>query len=308
MGWKLVDRPKTTVVDRKLALKFANMDSAPHDRPLSERRMAVYERLMREGKFRPVTWATADCKETGATYRVNGKHTSKMLSTMDVLPEFFVTVEHYTCDTLEDVAQLYATFDSKMQSRTASDIYLSFAATCKELKDLPVRVIINCTSGLAYAQYGGDTYYRTQPADRAELLLEHSEFVVWFHQLMTASGEYSDSHPSASKNKYQHITRQGVVAAMFLCWQKDVDAATKFWLEVRDETGKTPDLPSRRLAKLLVTSNMKTSKSYASNFTKTGKLDLRQVFVKCLHAWNAWRKGAATKMQYHPEAPVPDVQ
>lgn len=109
MSWKLISRPKTQKVTKALAKQFAEMDAAPHDRPLSERRLQVYTRLLNEGQFRPVAWTLATCRETGGTYRINGKHTSVMLSNLEDIPEFYVTIEEYSCDTLEDVARLYAT-------------------------------------------------------------------------------------------------------------------------------------------------------------------------------------------------------
>lgn len=305
MAWKLIDRPKTVAVTRKLAKQFAEMEPAPHDRPLSERRLQVYERLMRDGKFRPVTWATAVCAETGGTYRVNGKHTSTMLSTLDVLPEFYVTIENYSCPTLEDVAQLYATFDSKMMSRTSSDIYLSFAATCDEIKELPNKVITSCCVGIAYAKMSQHDYSRSQPADRAEYILEHSDFVVWYHRLLTMQGSYTDTS-IGTKDRYQHLNRQSVVAAMFKTWDRDKDAALKFWLEVRDESGATPEIPTRKLAKWLLLTTIK-SKGASLRETTTEKATTREMFVKCLHAWNAWRKGEPTKLQYYAKAPLPSV-
>src|SRR5262249_19606940 len=132
MPWKLVGRPKTIRMTRSFAQEFAQMDPCPHDRPLSERRLSAYRALFLEGTFRPCTWARAYCEETRGWYRVNGKHTSTILSMMENIPEFYVTVEEYQCDSLNDVARLYATFDSKLQSRNARDIYISFAGTVPE--------------------------------------------------------------------------------------------------------------------------------------------------------------------------------
>src|SRR5262252_2702873 len=107
MSWKLIGKPQTVKVTRKLAQEYATMDPPPHERPLSERRLAVYEKLIRQGHFRPVIWATARCKETHGTYRVNGQHTSTLLSGLEDIPEFWAVIERYQCDTLEDVAKLY---------------------------------------------------------------------------------------------------------------------------------------------------------------------------------------------------------
>ena len=51
MSWKLIDRPKTLKVTKTLAKQFCEMEPAPHDRPLSERRLQVYQKLMNQGQF-----------------------------------------------------------------------------------------------------------------------------------------------------------------------------------------------------------------------------------------------------------------
>ena len=96
MSWKLVEKPVTFKVTKKLAREFAEMENCPHERPLSERRLMVYEKLLKAGNFRPVTWATALCKETGMMYRVNGHHISTMISGLENIPDFYVIIERYT--------------------------------------------------------------------------------------------------------------------------------------------------------------------------------------------------------------------
>jgi len=308
MSWKLIDRPKTAKVTKNLAKSFMEMEPAPHDRPLSERRLQVYAKLLAAGQFRPVTWASAICKETGEVYRVNGKHTSTLLAGLTQMPDFFVTVEEYECDTLEDVGRLYATFDSKMMSRTANDIYLSFAATCKEIADLPVRVITNAAAGIAYADLGQDVYGKTQPAERAEYLLEHTDFVQWLAAIFGGGPTLGEQGVrSLGHTKAGHLYRQPIVAAMFKSWSKHRSDATKFWEAVRDATGTKPNLPDRVLSTFLLTSNIKRQGEWASNARRRQTTSTREVFVKCLHAWNAWRKGESTKLNYYAEAKVPSV-
>lgn len=297
MGWKLLGKPKTQKVTKSLAKQIAEMDPAPHDRPLSERRLAVYERLLTEGSFRPVTWATALCHETSGVYRVNGKHTSTMLSGMKELPEFFVTIEEYECDTLEDVAKLYATFDSGIQSRTARDIYLSFAATVDALKEVSVTSITLSASGIAYHTWH-EKYGAHQPAERAELLLEYPEFVVWLDRL------FGDGQHDGERSSSKHLRRQPVVAAMFSTYQKAKGQATDFWTAVRDETGMQPTLPDRKLARYLIS----TGVNDGSGAKRVRKADTREFYVKCIHAWNAWRAGETTNLNYYPDAKIPVVK
>ena len=299
MGWVLSVKPRTLRVTPALARLFAEMDAVPRDRPLSERRLQVYQRLFARGQFRPVTWAKAVCKETGGTYRVNGKHTSILLSGMKTLPEFFVTIEEYSCDTLDDVSRLYATFDSKTQSRTSRDINLSFAGTISELDEVSSNCIGQAVAGMSHHIWQG-RLSTTTAAERAELLLEHTAFVLWLSDLMNQDGARA-GYISAKR-----LGRQPVVGAMFATWQKDGPAATRFWREVRDETGKEPTAPDRVLSRYIRDVN---SKRGGGARWGTRHADNREQYVKCLHAWNAWRTGEKRmRLQYFPEAAVPDLR
>lgn len=304
MGWKLIDRPKTVLVTKKLAKQFAEMEPAPHDRPLSERRLAVYANLLNQNKFRPVTWASAICEETGDVYRVNGKHTSILMAGLEKTPEFYVTLEEYECPTLEDVAQLYATFDSAMQSRTARDIYLSFAGTVTELKDVSAKYIHVAVAGISYAKMGADMYGASQPAERAEMLLEYPQFVLWMAEIFAGAASNKEMGiTTKSKLKCAHMIRQPVVAAMFASWEKAKGDATKFWMAVRDESGPTNTSPDRKLSRFLLTIGM----SERANRSRAKVVGMREIYVKCLHAWNAWRKGETTNLNYYALAKIPTV-
>lgn len=298
VGWKLKDKPKTMKVTKALATEFAEMDAAPHDRNLSERRLQVYQRLLVSGEFRPVTWARAYCAETSGTYRVNGKHTSVMLSGISPMPEFYVTIEDYVCDTLDDVARLYATFDSKMQSRTARDIYLSFAGTVPELAEVADRNIGVSAAGMAYAVHGEGSF-NLQAADRAELLLEHPEFVLWLHNIFS----YVEAG-DVERRSVKHLVRAAVVAAMFGTWQRVKLDSTRFWTAVRDESGEIPSLPDRKLARYLLSVGINSG----AGVRRVKVVTHREVYVKCIHAWNAWRREETTNLNYYPDADVPTIR
>ena len=95
------------------------MDGCPHDRPMNDRRIAYLDSALREGQWRPPHWATAYCKADKKTYRVNGKHSSTVLSLANGhFPKGTgIIFEHYECDTLEDMAKLYASFDRRESAR-----------------------------------------------------------------------------------------------------------------------------------------------------------------------------------------------
>jgi hypothetical protein len=299
MGWKLIGKPRTVKATRSLAKQYMEMDPAPHDRPLSERRLAVYQRLLRDGSFRPVAWASAICKATDGVYRVNGKHTSTLLAGLPEMPDFYVVLEDYEADTLEDVVQLYATFDSKMQSRTASDINMSFAATVTGLQHVCRQTINTLVAGLAWHYFGEHANTTHQPAERAELLLDHVDFGVWFDRLLSGT----EAEQSRTHIPYRHLARQPVCAAMLACWMKSQTDCKTFWLAVRDETGASPNLPDRRIGKYLALAKANLGRGALG----ARPVPPREIYAKSISAWNAWRRKESTNLNYYAGKPLPEA-
>jgi hypothetical protein len=295
MAYELVGTPKTEKVTQSLAIRFRDMDPVPHDRPLNPKRVDAYRKMLAAGLFRPVQWATVHCNQTQATYRVNGKHTSNLFAEYEHLPQpIHATLEHYHCDDLDDVARLYATFDSRTQLRTANDINRAFAAVDPELCELPSKVVNLCVTAISYSIHR-EEYFRKPAAERAECLLDevNKQFIHWVHEVLAARNEAT-----------QHLWRGPVVAAMHTTWSKSRRDANEFWLAVRDGTGVTPKTPDRVLNKFLLTKTVNYGGGATSR--KAGALAApREMFVKCLHAWNAWRRDTTTDLKYHAQGKIP---
>jgi hypothetical protein len=224
MSYELVGTPKTEKVNQALAIRFRDMDPVPHDRPLNPKRVDAYRKMLALGLFRPVQWATVHCNETQATYRVNGKHTSNLFAEYEKLPQpVHATIEHYHCDDLDDVARLYATFDSRTQMRTTTDINRAFAAVDPELSQLPSKLISISVTGISYYKHG-DEYCKKPAAERAECLLEdeNKTFIDWLHSIVNGS----------SSDTTRHMWRSPVVAAMYATFHKSRKASNEFWLAV----------------------------------------------------------------------------
>lgn len=299
MAWKMIGQPKTRRVTRALAEEFSGMTPAPHDRPLNATRAAILKTAVDKQLFRTCEWASAYCIETKQTYRINGKHTSTVLSAMngEFPKNLSVIVEHYECDTLEDVANLYSTFDTRSSARSTGDINRIFAATCDAIADLPPRIIDLAVTGMSYELWE-DNYSHQPPVDRAQLSIGNSAFVVWLADIIRFGKD-----TSGQAKESRHLRRSPVVAAMFRTWKKSRQAATEFWKAVRDGTGKSPSSPDRKLQLLLVGANVHNNQP--SNSKSMGR---REVYVKCLHAWNAWRNDGNTDMKYYPNAKTPPAQ
>jgi hypothetical protein len=296
MSYELVGPVEVLVLTKDVAKKFRDMDGVPSDRNLSTARLEAYRKIAKAGLFRPLQWATAYCVETGGTYRVNGKHTSTLFAEESVaIPEGLVAVlEHFKCDTLEDLAKLYATYDSRAMVRTTNDINKSFAAVDEDLADIPVTVVSLCVTAIAYTKHG-DSYAQKPAAERAEALFDpqNKQFVRWVCGMVAGTDA-------------KHIRRSPVVAAMYATWSKSHKAATEFWTAVREHTGENPGLPDRKIGKYLLTRTVNTGNGGRKHMGSSACAP-REMYVKCLHAWNAWRKNTTTDLKYHADGKVPSV-
>jgi hypothetical protein len=294
MSWKMTGEPKTRKLTRSLAEEFTGMTPAPGDRPINATRSAVLKRAFDTKQFRTAEWAVAYCEATKQKYRVNGKHTSTILSQTngDFPKNLSVIVEEYHCDTLDDVAALYATFDTRVSARTTGDINHIYAGIVPELSEVTGKEINTVISGISFAIW--ETAYSSHPVEeRAQLIVAHADFGLWFSNLLKG-------HPNSARNT---LTRVAVAAAMFRTWTKSKVAASDFWGAVRDESDTKPSDPTRKLAKFL------TSVRLASRSTfKSTSVSSREIFVKSIHAWNAWRDNTATDMKYYPASKTPTVK
>lgn len=294
--WKQSSKPVVQKVTLALANHYASMEAAPNDRPLSERRVAIYKKLVENGQFRPVTWATVECKETSTIYRVNGKHTSTLFSRLgDKLPSLnlFAQIEHYECDTLEDVAQLYSTFDSREQMRSVDDINRSFAASDSRLSLIETKTLSKIVGGIAMGVFGQD-YANRRHAERAELILEYPYFALFAEQIINKNG---------SSHKHW-LRRVPVVAAMFGAYNKNKKEAALFWEAVRDQSDPDPKSASRTLAVYLMTTKVK---SPANNARKRSAVaTVLEVYVKSIKAWNAFRSGSQVTLRFNQGNNIPE--
>lgn len=296
MGYELVGTPKTEKVTQALAIKFRDMDPVPHDRPLNPKRLDVYQKMLEAETFRPVQWATVFCNETQATYRVNGKHTSNLFAKYEELPyPIYATIEHFHCDGLDDVARLYGTFDSRQQIRTTNDINRAFAAVDPELAEIPTKIVNLCVTALTYCKHQ-DRSSHVHAAEKAECLLEDSNklFIQWVHSVLGNS----------ANSETRLLWRSPVVSAMNSCYHKSKRDANEFWLAVRDGTGVSPKMPDRVLHRFLLSKVV--NNGWQSTLKKKSAIAApREMHVKCLHAWNAWRRDTTTDLKYHAQGKIP---
>lgn len=115
--------------------------------------------------------------------------------------------------------------------------------------------------------------------------------------------------PTMSRNPgglTKHLQRVPVVCAMMACYDKGQNLARDFWSTVRDESAPDRDDATRTLARFLLRCILSSGRGTTKRDQKS--VGFREMYVKCLHAWNAWRKGETTSLAYHVAAPIPKIE
>lgn len=283
----------TSKATRGLIEEFATMTMAKMDRPLSPRRLNALREKVVAGKFTTAVWASAKCKQDGRVYRLNGKHTSTLFHQMNgELPKGIeLTVIRFECDTLQDIAELYSTFDPRISVRTQADINRIYAASCEDIEGVPIQIVNLCVTGICYAEREDDYRSRTSE-ERAAKIVGNEEFILWVNDFI--------GHDRITA---KHMIRGPVCAAMFQAWCKNPEACKKFWSLVKTGDSKS-DCPTRKLERMLLSSRIKAG----SSGLLAKAIGSREMYVKCIHAWNAWRQGKTSDLKYYANADTPEVK
>jgi len=97
------------------------------------------------------------------------------------------------------------------------------------------------------------------------------------------------------------LRRKPVAAAMFKTWKKHRQQSEEFWNAVRDASDPSNKAPSRVLNKYLLTIGVRTGRGMMRARTAPP----REIMVKSVQAWCAYRRGETTNLNYYPDARTP---
>jgi len=216
---------------------------------------------------------------------VNGQHQCNAV--IKTGSSISVVYQEYICATPQELADLYARFD-KTPPRSLGDILTPEAAALGvEWKRAVIRLVVSAASLIA----------------RGEAISFHEgklEKVAYLSQHLK-QGAFVDFIIKDGVSSF-HLQRAPVVQAMMLTWDKDKIHARTFWEDVRDGVGLSQGNPALVLRNYLMSTGLTKSRTVKTDIATT-----REMYVKCIHAWNAARKGTATALKYHIDAPLPKI-
>jgi len=279
---------ESKAITKDLARWLYNLATVPGERTIKQSRLAVTKADLANGNVIAFRWAYATCN--GVTYRVNGQHTSYILQNGEPIPPGAIcTLEHYVCDSVEDVCKLWSLFDSSTSSRTNTEVTSNYQLSKSRIANCRQRSVQLCKSALGIERFGAGYTNKVSVVQKLEAINGNEEFLVWADAIL--------ADPA--------LKRVGTAYAMLKTWRKDHEAAERFWNEVKDGTNTNKDSGSRALQRFLLTTNVDSG-----NGTREGKKASRktanwnQIATVALTCWNAWRSGrAVTKIFMNKDMP-----
>lgn len=258
----------------ELATEFATMNRSPGERPLKKERVAFLAKKIEDGEFHSPTWAFAWLR--GVKYRVNGQHSSHMLSGANGhFPQgLSAVVYEFSCETDFDLAELFRQFDNPESIRSVGDAVNAHAKIEPELEGISKTAISRAVDGIG--QYEKLNHgVRLSHIDRARLTHSHKSFIKWY------SKYYCDRAFSPAP----------VCAAMYATSLVDTEDAAAFWQLAKDESHPSTQHPTRLMAKWL----RELRSTRMPNAGPQRKYVATEIYERCIHAWNAYRAGRDLK-------------
>lgn len=284
----MITEVKTEVVPLTLeiAKHYRRMASLNGDRdvdsPKGRLRVNKLRQLNVAGDFYSPVWSAVQVtSEKGKKYRVDGAHSTQMLveAGSDFPDGLSVTIRHFRCADMGEAVNLWEQFNPAMSTRTASDLALNRAAYTKGLENLKATTLTVPSRGIA-------KHFVIQDPKNARYFLD---YIFLYPEFIIFASEFV--HLPMFK-------KTGVMAAMFSVWGKDQQQAGLFWRRVRDGSSVDPKCPTRTLQTYLLAMVVQS---------KAGGVSDRpfKQYTRCHHAWNAWRKGKTTKLNFVEGCPIP---
>jgi len=283
---------ENVALTRDYADHFSKLPACKGDRKRDsvrgKERIEFLGRLLEEGKFHDCDWATATLG--GVLYRVNGGHSSLMLSR--VVSEdgnhplgINARILHFHCDTLEDLADLFDQFDRPESMRTQVEKIGAHKGAIDMLDSISSTTVSRCIAGVAWHMRDDGNSDALAQDEKIKLIHENVGFILW-------------AKPYVSLRRLNSV---GTVAAMYTCYGRNRALASCFWDLVKDESHESSMNASRILAVFL-----RGPAAFQKN--KASKWSSRAVYAKCIHAANAWRMECTTALKYVEAAPLPRLK
>ena len=262
-------------VTRELVQEYIGMERSPTERDVSRTRVKHLREKIDAGLAVTFHWVRAKCLwDGGKLIRVNGQHSSTMLSELDgMMPTGLqVLQETYECKTGDALALLHQQFDDRKSARSTDDIAGVYQGLQPELSSVDKKLAKLAIDGYTWFQRSVEGV-PTRVGDAAYSLFGDSHlhpFVKWIGEVNTTKTRELQNRPTA--------------AAMYATFASDETGAREYWdLVSRGGDLDEVDLPQTVLAKWLL--------GLYEGTVDPDDFKTANVFQGCAYAWNAHKDG-----------------
>lgn len=281
-------RKKMEEITPEKAEMISRLNTYIGQRPKKEKHTKMLCNVIEKGLFTTGDIALGKQGWNGGEMMVaNGQHTcdAVMLTGKPIT----AVVSEYYCKTPEDFALLYRQFDNT-PPRTLAEISLPEARSLNLDWNKQVIQAVMCGIGLLEGHNG------THKNTRVESLKNYVDVGNFINDILSC----------VRLTESKHIRRAAVVAAMIVTFRKNHADAETFWEEVRDGENLKGRSPSLKLRNYLMTTNTNVGRGVNSPSLTTAASS-KEIYAKCIIAWNAYRRGDSTALKFfaNKETPKP---
>jgi len=276
---------KIIKMDEYLAAEYAEHNTYEGQRSTDDAWTKYLVGAIDRGEFLTGSVAMARLKyQECRLVMVNGQHQCKAVI-MTGIP-IDVVYEEWECDEPAELSDLFSRYDNHKARSLSHILNPEAAALGITWKRAIVRLVVS-----AAALSDDMTVQHIHKTEKKKFLgrnINEGAFV---------------NHLLKDGVSCQHMMRAPVVRAMFDTWKKDKAAALLFWKMVRDGENLNMANPAMVLRNYLLTTGLTKTRTIKSSIATT-----REMYVKCIHGWNAHRTGGKTALKYIAGAPIPKIK
>jgi hypothetical protein len=259
----------------ELAEEFRNLPASPTERELREDRVRYLREKAEAGHLVTFHWATA--RFGGKKLRMNGMHSSTMLSNLNgnFPKNAKVHLDEYEVNDKDGLALLFRQFDARKSGRTPSDVSGAYQGLYDDLAGVPRDTAKIAVEGIAWWRRHVEGLPAPSGDDAYTLFGEAGThgFVLWLGEVFSI--------------KTKELKRVPIVAAMHATFNKNQPESRKFWDDVGRGGVKYDDnAPATVLDNWL--KMLAEDKKTRAKDVKPGNY-----YQACIFAWNAYRDGKA---------------
>ncbi len=234
---------------------------------------------MARDNFRFEHLVLAQAELDGVMYRLNGQHTcaARLEFKDDRSLSKDVKLLTYRVKTVEDLRNLYATFDQH-DRRSRGHIVIAQLVGFQGWTSVSKQMIKLVSQGFPLWKW-------EEPSERKKHDIRDIAFLLKTEQIEVSVKVGKFLTDKAGGKEGALVKRAPVVAAMLGTFAKSAEGAEEFWRSVIEGSGFLKNDPRNKLRSELLRYSVGNGGRTAAKTNLTPEQMLRL----CIHAWNAWR-------------------